>query len=178
MGHIYWDNGKENGNYYNGIYRGILIYGLYILGSWKRKWKLLYYNRVYIGAICTHVKSLVRSKATSPIGSGEAVHFCGHFGSKALFPCCTHQRRQRAATEILLWGVGLRPQNVDHCLLRMVSWVSMLTGTTRWLKQAFAAVHQARTLGCLYIEAANPFRSTLHPDDTSQTPLPASCTNF
>ena len=30
---IYWDNGKENGNYYNGIYMGIIgdiyIYGIY-----------------------------------------------------------------------------------------------------------------------------------------------------
>ena len=38
---LYWDNGKENGNYY-------IIWG-FILGSWKRKWKLLYYMGVYIG---------------------------------------------------------------------------------------------------------------------------------
>ena len=49
---IYWDNGKENGNYYSmsGIYIGIMekkmettvVYwgSSYILGQWKRKWKL------------------------------------------------------------------------------------------------------------------------------------------
>ena len=28
---LYWDNGKENGNYYDGLYKGILrgILGLY-----------------------------------------------------------------------------------------------------------------------------------------------------
>ena len=35
---IKWDNGKENGNYHNGPYR---IYIGVILGIWKRKWKLV-----------------------------------------------------------------------------------------------------------------------------------------
>ena len=62
-------NGEENGNYCItiGLYRdhiGIMeknMHGKYciiigpiyeqILGQWKRKWKLLYYYRVYIGII-------------------------------------------------------------------------------------------------------------------------------
>ena len=33
LGVIYWDNGKENGNYYNGFYRAILgLFRGYILG--------------------------------------------------------------------------------------------------------------------------------------------------
>ena len=40
---LYWDNGKEN---------GYCIIVEYILGrQWKRKWKLLYYNGISIGAI-------------------------------------------------------------------------------------------------------------------------------
>ena len=39
---LYRDNGKENGNYYNGLYRDYIGYilGLYWDNS-KRKWKLL-----------------------------------------------------------------------------------------------------------------------------------------
>ena len=33
LGVIYWDNGKENGNYYNGFYRAIFgLFRGYLLG--------------------------------------------------------------------------------------------------------------------------------------------------
>ena len=41
---VYWDNGKENGNYRD--YNGYMLYRYYrgfvggLLGEWKRKWKL------------------------------------------------------------------------------------------------------------------------------------------
>ena len=28
---LYWDNGKENGNYYNGLYRDYRVY----IGAWR-----------------------------------------------------------------------------------------------------------------------------------------------
>ena len=31
---LYWDNGKENGNYYNGFYRGDRVYLLNHLKVW------------------------------------------------------------------------------------------------------------------------------------------------
>ena len=41
---IYWglyrDNGKEHGNYQNGLYRDYRVYIGITLGEWKRKWKL------------------------------------------------------------------------------------------------------------------------------------------
>ena len=44
----YWDNGKENGNYYLGFRvwgLGLRVWGVagfrVILGEWKRKWKRL-----------------------------------------------------------------------------------------------------------------------------------------
>ena len=43
---LYGDNGKENGNCYNTI-----GYILGYMGIMERKWKLLSYNRVYIGVI-------------------------------------------------------------------------------------------------------------------------------
>ena len=33
---LYKDNGKESGNYYDGLYIRVLV------GEWKRKWKLLF----------------------------------------------------------------------------------------------------------------------------------------
>ena len=54
--HIYyWENGKENGNY------DIIMYTYILLGEWKRKWKLLYYNRVYI-----YILSVAKSEESCP----------------------------------------------------------------------------------------------------------------
>ena len=43
---LYMDNGKEHGNYYNGLYIRV------IYGHWKRKWKLLYLLTV---SVLTHL---------------------------------------------------------------------------------------------------------------------------
>ena len=32
---LYWDNGKENGNYYNGLYRDYRVYTGVILGIYR-----------------------------------------------------------------------------------------------------------------------------------------------
>ena len=48
---LYWDKGKENGNYYLGVlYVGVIPErgGIWvILGEWKRKWKLLFRDSLY-----------------------------------------------------------------------------------------------------------------------------------
>ena len=45
IGIIYWNHGKENGNYF--VIIGLIL-GLYSR-IMKKKWKLLYHNRVHIG---------------------------------------------------------------------------------------------------------------------------------
>ena len=63
---LYWDNGKENGNYYNGFYRVYIgdILGLY----WDNgKENGNYYNgfyRVHIGDIC---KALAHLTGAGPV---------------------------------------------------------------------------------------------------------------
>ena len=44
---LYWDNGKENGNYY--IIIGVLYWGY--IRIMERKWKLLYYRGIIFGLI-------------------------------------------------------------------------------------------------------------------------------
>ena len=58
IGVLYWDNGKENGNYYNGLYRD---------------------SRVYTGVIieCTSAMTQIRNPLKSQAAEHQASGDCG-----------------------------------------------------------------------------------------------------
>ena len=76
---LYWENGKENGNYrsyrdYIGVYIGL------ILGEWKRKWKLQKLYGLYRGIFWASIGRMEKKIETTLLWSQDFLRCTGGGG--------------------------------------------------------------------------------------------------